>query len=235
MGYDRTFAKLTLTHTVHLTDEIAQTHIAFADVTNGAPNPGSSLVALMDSTALAAIATSWETFVLGSNRRFASYSRLAQIKVAHIGRSGAYEGHDPAIASYAGTYGSDTTIPPQVCSVASLRTAKTTGRRGRAARMYLPHLAALMESGSAFGTAVSCQAIADGLRTFLNDVADNTPFTSLAMEPVLMSKLPTTPGADADGETDDCRAIVSVYVGNILDGQQSRRVNLAETYYHHDL
>lgn len=191
--------------------------------------PGGSLTAAtvvssLTNTDLAAVNTAFASrlgAISGLNR--AVWAEYNMVKVAPLQTNGKYSG-EPKVLNTSGAFGTDTAGIPQSTVAVTLLTA-SPHRWGKKGRMYLPFVRADMSGTTPFIGGTTAQAIADGMRLFVNDINALAAAWQTGLCAIVPHEHPGT----------NFYAVNSVYVGTVVDTQKRRRAQLAETYYHHDL
>lgn len=107
-------------------------------------------------------------------------------------------------------------LPPTTAAVVSIQTAQV-GRAGRG-RAYWPALGLTLETATGRFAAADTSAIASGFATLMDQVCDEAP----ASYPCGIGLFSPSLGS--------ARLATSLRVGNVPDGQRSRKDGLAEAY-----
>jgi hypothetical protein len=236
MAFDRDHVRITIRHGIHLTDEIGETHISLADITNNPIHrPEAVLLTAAANEVADDIESAWITCWTDSHLLKADYSEVKMVKLAAIARNGRYVRVggvmvEPYAVEYSGTFGTSPNVLPQASVVAGLRTDKGSGRKGRGARLFLPHTSLSLESGTASGSTTAATGVATAVSNFVKAINAMDTFSEANYQVVAMGTLPTAPSSDTFGPTLVCAEVVSARVGRIVDTQQRRRRSLEENY-----
>lgn len=166
----------------------------------------------------------WQTFYTNIAHKIHNSFLTTGIKAAVILPDGKTDLANVVTASYATPIGGGNSgVPqaPQVALVAQLAAASPVGL-GAKGRMYLPGVNAALDGSLRIGSS-DCQAIANGLRVFL-DGAEN----AVNSPGYVINASKGRPGVPFTAPVN--RRVTSVRVGNVYDTQRRRRNALTETY-----
>jgi hypothetical protein len=178
------------------------------------------------ATTLAAAVQGWFTGNGANMANFSSVVKLTHLKVNRIAVNGHYQDSTSIIHNYpANVSGGSTAVsfPPQLATVATLRTAFARGRASRG-RMYLPAATGYYVVG-ADGRASAADAIriASSVSSLFNNVKAG-----------YSSWLGGGDGGNVAVMSNvglgDWHIVTNVEVGRVVDSMRSRRSSLAEDY-----
>ncbi len=217
MTYQKAFLKISWLFAIGGTEEVAETSLNCSTTGPGTFDAEAALADMVDGDAVN-LGSAIATVLANSNTLWADYSDLVNIKAAAVGTDGHYL-TDAVVFGGVTNSGNDSQVLPQSSLVVSLRSMEITGD-ANFGRMYLPHTAALLETGTPRISATRSTDLATLFATFINDVDTVVSGLAGAPHPLIMS----TKGTGTN------KAIIQVACGRVIDTQRRRRNRLAEDY-----
>lgn len=223
MAYANAHVKVTLFGTCMSGNEEWQTGFRMGD-----PDPAGGNFGI-GSGWLALVAAAWQTYFTNGSNGFSGNYKTNGVKAAIILEDGSTDIANVETYSYAtpisGASGGSW-FPPQITLSAQLAAASPVGL-GAKGRMYLPGINFPISASGYIGT-TEAQAIANGLRTFLDacETATNSPG-------VVMNCSKGRIGVPFAAPVN--RRVTHVRVGSVYDTQRRRRNQLVESYVNADL
>jgi len=214
--YSGQFIKVSWIFNVLGTDEVADTALNFTTAP-GWTGAGAALTEIAGGSIGADVLGNMTTLLTALG--WADYSTLVAVKFAAVGTDGSYVSEPYVYEAVSPPVGTQANTPPQLTLVASLRSGFTFGS-GNYGRMYLPHTAPALESDTPYISASAASAIADYIKTFVNDTtSDINGVTTAVLFPAIMSNKGAGTG----------KGVTQVGAGRVIDTQRRRRNKLDDT------